>query len=82
MSDERKLWVVPFSIQQEQISAWCWGKGCGKGLIGVIDLGMYTAVPCREAECPYLDREMDEPMGEDSDGVPVYLRKLREMDGG
>ena len=79
-----KLFVVPFELQQDQIKAWCWGKACGKGLIWAVDLGNYgSGIPCRVAECPYLDREMDEPIGivagPCSTGEPVYLRKLRDL---
>lgn len=79
MSEAKKLWAVPFPIQKDQISAWCWGSGCGKGRIGAIDLGGLSAVPCVEASCPFLDKEMDEPMGTLDDGSDVYLRKLRDI---
>lgn len=78
MTDKGKLFAVVFEMQQAQISAWCWGAGCGGGLCGAIDLGQFTAVPCRTSPCPHLDREMTEPCGE-VDGEPVYLRKLAEV---
>jgi hypothetical protein len=79
-----KLFVVSFELQQEQVKAWCLGKGCGKGIMGAIDIGVYgSGIPCRQADCPYLDREMDQPMGivagPCSTGGPVYLRKLRDL---
>jgi hypothetical protein len=74
------LFGVAYPIQAEQISAWCWGSGCGKGLAGAINLGdgLPLVVPCNEPDCPYLDKQMDEPVGE-SEGRPLYLRKLREV---
>ncbi len=84
MTREEKspLWAVPFPIQEEQIGAWCWGQGCGKGHIGAVDLGPATAVVCSEPTCPFVDRQMDEPLGEVEGGRPVFLRKLREVKEG
>ena len=37
------------------------------------------ALACRETQCPALDRQMEESIGElPETGEPVYLRKLRE----
>jgi len=78
--ESRRLYLVHFELQRAQINAWCWGKGCGKGIVGAIDLGPNgSAIPCREPNCPHLDRQMVEPMGTlsgVSQGEPVYLRKL------
>jgi hypothetical protein len=74
----KKLFVVPFPIQKREIDALCWGSGCGLGIIGAIDLGVCTGVPCRVQSCPHVDREMDKAMGE-VNGEPVYLRKLKAV---
>ena len=79
MTDKRKLYAVCFPVQEEQIAAWCWGQGCGKGHIGAIDLGVTVAVMCSESECPYVDKQLDLAVADNSEGVPVYPRKLREL---
>lgn len=75
-----KLYGVLFPVQKKQIEAWCWDS-CGHGLAGAVDLGegMPHAVPCNESDCPHLDKEMDEPLGE-TQGRPLFLRKLKEVD--
>ena len=74
-----KLYLVPLTIQ-EFAGGICWGS-CGLGQIGAvgIDVGgglTVECIPCREDECPYLDRQTDEPVGE-VQGDPAYLRKLK-----
>jgi len=74
-----KLFVVIFEAQKEQVERWCWGPGCGHGILGGVDLfGQATGVPCRQEACPYLDRELSESEGK-VDGDDVYLRKLRDV---
>jgi len=73
-----KLYAVLFEYQQEQIKAWCWGS-CGAGHIGAVDLGSATAITCAEADCPHLEKQLDEPMGELGD-TPVFLRKLEALE--
>ena len=72
-----KLYAVPFPIQEAQIKAWCWGS-CGHGQVGALDLDVCLAVVCSQDECPHLDKQMDEAMGE-SHGADVYLRKLLDV---
>lgn len=72
------LYAIIFPFQKAQITAWCWGA-CGFGQIGAIDIGPTAAIICQEVECPHLDRQMDESMGE-VDGRPVFMRKLKEVD--
>lgn len=74
-----RLYVVPFEVQELQIKAWCWGS-CGDGIVGALDCGRFTGLPCRTAECPHLDKQMDEPFATVGDPEePVYLRKLKDM---
>ena len=68
--------------QKPAIEQYCFGS-CGKIIVGTIEIPMddwiLMALPCREAQCPALDRQMEEPIGElPETGEPVYLRKLRE----
>lgn len=72
------IYLILFPHQKAQIEAWCWGPGCGKGIVSAVDIGPSATVVCREESCPYLDRQMDEPLG-DLDGEPCYLRKLKEV---
>ena len=74
-----KVFAVPFPLQSEQIKAWCWGEGCGKGSIGAMVLDGNELLPCTVVECPHLDRQMDRPFGTLDDGSEVYLRKLKEV---
>lgn len=72
------LYAILVPVQQAQVEAWCWGNGCGKGLVGGIDLGVCAAIPCDQDVCPHVDRQMEEPWGE-VDGRQVYLRKLKPL---
>jgi len=72
------LYAIIFEAQKEQITKWCWGPGCGKAVVGAVDLGIASAIVCRHDECPHLDKQMDEPMCE-VQGEPVTLRKLKEV---
>lgn len=71
------LYGVLFPYQKAQIEAWCWGE-CGGGLCGCIDIGPAHVVPCNDAHCPHLDKQMDESIGE-SQGRPLFLRKLHDV---
>ena len=63
--------------QYEQIEKHCFGD-CGKIIIGsVIDNELGELVMCNQDDCPCLDRQMEEPIGE-VDGIKIYLRKLLE----
>ena len=68
--------------QKPAIEKYCFGS-CGKIIVGAIKIPMddwvLTALPCREVQCPALDRQMEEPLGElPETGEPVFLRKLLE----
>ncbi len=82
-SEKKPIFGVLFPIQKKQIEAWCWGPGCGAGQIGAIGLGdgMPECVPCNKPECPFLEKQGAQPVG-DVDGRPLYLRKLRDVDAG
>lgn len=79
-----KLYAVVFEAQREQISELCWGKGCGKGVVGALYADGFSFVCCREENCPHAERTMDEPCGMRGDSVTgdddVYLRKLKEKE--
>ena len=81
---EDPIFVVLFDVpsQKQAIRQYCFGS-CGKILVGGILVPIagevHTALVCRETQCPALDRQMEEPIGELPDtGELVYLRKLRE----
>jgi len=76
-----RIYAVPIVPgHDEWVTTLCWGS-CGKGICGAFDLGSVgvpaSAIPCREEQCPYLDRESDESIGT-VDGDYVYLRKLKK----
>jgi hypothetical protein len=76
-----KLYLVPWTVQKFAGDI-CWGDACGKGQCGAVSIdvgpGMTVeCIPCREDDCPFAERTMDEPCGE-VQGESVYLRKLRE----
>lgn len=78
-----KLYAVPCVPFQPFAADLCWGS-CGKGIVGAIDIPMgnggIACIACRQDDCPHLDRQMDDSMG-DVNGEPVYLRKLRKPGG-
>lgn len=71
--------VIGIPSQKAIIDAHCFGD-CGRIILGGVDGGddVGALLVCRTpaAECPHLDREMDEPMG-DVQGDPIFLRKLK-----
>lgn len=72
------LYLIPFPLQRAQISAWCWGAGCGQGCIGALTLDGHTFICCNEAACPHVEKQMAEPVGE-YNGRPCIPRKLRKV---
>ena len=84
MAELRPVFAVLCDMpsQKPTIEKYCFGS-CGKIIVGAIEIPMddrvLMALPCREAQCPALDRQMEEPIGElPETGELVYLRKLRE----
>ena len=80
----RPVFAVLFDMpsQKPAIEAYCFGS-CGKIIVGALEIplddGILMTLLCRAAQCPALDRQMDEPIGElPETGELVYLRKLRE----
>lgn len=85
MAGKSKIFaLLPTEKQIETINAWCFRK-CGQIIFGglTMDLGdegspvELECFACRTVDCPVVDREIDEPVG-DMDGDPVYIRKLKE----
>lgn len=75
-----KLYGVVLRLQEPEITANCYGKGCGRGIFAALfddDLG--ALVPCAQEECPHLDKQMDEPLWKDGQGRDVYLRRLKSL---
>lgn len=72
-----KLFGVVLRLQEPEITANCYGSGCGRGIFALLfddDLG--ALVPCAQEECPHLDKQTDEPLWKDGEGRDVYLRRL------
>jgi hypothetical protein len=78
------IYLIVFELQRKQVESHCWGDGCGHGVVGCVTVpmggGELTCVPCSQiaADCPILDREMPEPMGEVEER-PAHLRKLKDV---
>ncbi len=71
--------VIGIPEQKEIISKHCFGT-CGKIILGAImdkELGELAVCRTPKEECPQLDNQMEEPIGEVR-GEPIYLRKLKE----
>jgi hypothetical protein len=80
-----RLYVIPVEAHDlvgVKVGAICWGE-CGKGLVGGIGLGRGdgSAIPCAEEVCPYLDRQMSEPMGTVEWNGREYAMVLRKIHG-
>lgn len=72
-----KLFAVVLRLQKPEISARCYGKDCGKGILAVTtddDLG--ALVLCEQDMCPFLKKQTDAPLWKDGSGNDVYLRRL------
>lgn len=75
-----KIYVVPLHRQEAEITANCYGNGCGRGIFGaILDEYLGPLVPCKQETCPHLEKQTDEPIGQDGDGNDVYLRKLKAV---
>lgn len=70
------MYVVVLSLQEPEITAHCFGD-CGRGILMVThDPDIGALVPCRQEECPHLDKQTTEPIWKDGVGRDVYLRRL------
>lgn len=74
-----KLYVIPIQPHEHagiNVADICWGS-CGRGIVGGVDIGGASCIPCRTeaAECPHFEREVDSET--DLDGDRLFLRKLR-----
>lgn len=79
-----KVFVILYDVPEQKpaIDHYCFGM-CQQILLGELHIpfgsGILRALACQEAQCPALDRQMEEPLGTlPETGEPVYLRKLRE----
>jgi len=75
-----KIFGVVLRLQEAEITARCYGKECGRGIFAALfddDLG--ALVPCAQEECPYLEKQTDEPLWKDGEGRDVYLRRLTPL---
>lgn len=80
MSD-KKMFVTVWLMQQAEIEQHCFNS-CGKVIFGLIeDEGLGALSHCFEVNCPFVEKEMDEPFGE-VNGVDAYLRKLKPIENG
>ena len=75
--DKPTLWLVSQSMQEKEVTEYCFGK-CGKIIVGAVDMGELGAwMPCRTAECPYLDKEsVIDGFSIDDDKI-IAMRKLK-----
>ena len=74
------IYGLVFALQEKEITKYCFGE-CKKIVLGAIDGGdgIGTLIPCKEADCPFLEKQMETSIGSSNiDGEPVYLRKLIE----
>ncbi len=70
--------IVVIESQKKQIEKHCFGD-CGKILVGAgYDSQIGEVALCKEIDCKYLDKQMDEAIGE-INNEPLYLRKLKEQ---
>lgn len=71
--------VIAIPEQKKIISKHCFGT-CGKIICGFVydkELGELAICRTEKENCPHLDSQMDEPIGE-VQGDNLYLRKLKE----
>ena len=70
--------VFPFvKTQKPLIEAHCFGD-CGKISLGHMESEYGPMLICTHEDCPHLDEQTDEPIGESSmEGLPVFVRKLK-----
>lgn len=69
------MYGVVLNIQKELITQHCVGD-CRKILLGCIDFDGLSLLPCKEKDCPHLDKQLEESIGEVF-GEDVYLRILK-----
>lgn len=68
--------IIAIPEQDKLITKYCFGD-CGKVICAGIDGEVFGPIfPCRQKECPHLDKEIDEPIG-DINGHPLFIRKLK-----
>lgn len=75
-----RIFGVVLRLQEPEITANCYGRGCGRGIFAALfddDLG--ALVPCAQEECPHLDKQTDEALWKDAEGRDVFLRRLKAL---
>ena len=77
---EKPIYGLVFLLQDQQkiIDDKCF-RTCKKIIVGGVhcdEIGPLMVCRTPAAECPQLDKEMDEPVG-DVNGDPVFIRKLK-----
>ena len=73
------VYVTVLRLQEPEITAHCFGD-CGKAILAsLIDEQLGALMPCRETNCPHLDKQMDEALWTDAGGDPVFLRRLTPL---
>lgn len=82
--NERVIYGLVLGIESQKtiISTHCFGD-CGQIILGVMDGGEFgPLLVCHTpaSQCPYMDREMSEPIG-DLHGTPIFLRMLKSQRG-
>ncbi len=73
-----KCFETVWALQKAEIQYYCFDK-CGKVIFGLVmddELGGLST--CHEDNCPFVEKDMDEPFGEVK-GCNAYLRKLRPL---
>jgi len=73
-----KIFVTVWTLQEKEIKHYCFDE-CGKVIFGLImDDQLGGLSHYFEVDCPFLDKEMDEPFGEVK-GCNAFLRKLKGL---
>jgi hypothetical protein len=73
--------MIPFyatvlATQEAEITKHCFGD-CGKAILAAMhDDALGPLIPCAQPECPHLSMQSNEPMWLNTDGRPVFLRRL------
>ena len=79
----KKTFLVSFDLQRDEISTLCFDH-CKAISIGSIQVELYEGLPammflpCLREDCPYLERQLDEPTSVTPE-YEFYLRKLKPL---
>jgi len=79
VSTPTTIYALVLGLQEPEITKHCFGD-CGKGLLaGLMDPDLGALIPCAQAECPHLEKQMDESLWTTVEGHSVYLRRLKPI---